>query len=128
MATGRIVFFAVLPAVLAGCSATPLLPGDASALARGLPEGVRMTDYVERGPLGRKITVGTKLVSLGAHPGPDGKLLDRSGRLITFFHHYDGGSPPTEAMQRAWAEQLAELKRTSTVIEILRDPDLPLPQ
>jgi hypothetical protein len=128
MPTGRIVFLAVLLPVLAGCSAAPLLPGDGSALTRGLPDGVRMTDYVERDPLGRKITVGAKLVSLGAHPGPDGKLIDRSGRPITFFRLYDGGTPPTEAMQRAWAEEFAELKRTSTVIEIYRDPDLPLPQ
>ena len=128
MPTGRIVFLAVLLPVLAGCSAAPLLPGDGSALTRGLPDGVRMTDYVERGPLGRKITVGTKLVSLGAHPGPDGKLLDRSGRLITFFRLYDGGAPPTEAMLREEREQLAELQRTSTVIVICHDPDLPLPQ
>jgi hypothetical protein len=127
MTIGRSVLSAVLMTVLAGCSAAPLVPSSSSSLTRSLPEGIRMTDYVGRGPLGRKVTVGVTLASLGAHTGSDGKLVDRSGRPITFFRHYDGGMPPTEAMMRDMAEQLAELRRTSTVIEIHRDPDLPPP-
>ena len=128
MPTGRITPLAVVVMLLTGCALTPLVSGDHSSIARALPDGTRMSDYVERGPLGGNVTVRMKLASLGAHTGTDGKLYDRSGRPITFFHHFQGGNPPPMAIQLAWHEQLAELKRTSTVIEIHRDHHLPSPE
>ena len=125
MPISRMTPLAVVVPLLIGCTLAPLVPGDRSPVARALPEGMRMSDYVERGPLGGTITVRMKLASLGAHTSPDGKLYDRSGRPITFFHHYQGGARIADAMLREWYEQLEELKRTSTVIEIHRDHRLP---
>jgi hypothetical protein len=111
----------------AGCSLSPFYLANLPAITRRLPDGIHMDDYVGRDAFGRKVTVGMKLARLGAHPGPDGKLYDLSGRQIQFFRHYDGGmQPPPGTLENAQRE-LEQLKKTCTVIEILHDPDLPLP-
>jgi hypothetical protein len=127
MFVSRVIPPAVLLPALAGCALSPAYLVSRSSIAQHLPDGVRMDDFVERGPLGRKITVGEKLAQVGAAPGPDGKLYDHSGKRVEFFRYYDGGAPPPPGMLEAAERQLAELKKTCTVIEILHDPDLPSP-
>jgi hypothetical protein len=117
----------LLMLALAGCSLSPVYLMERPLIARCLPPGVRMDDFVERGPLGMKVTVAEKLARLGAVPGWDGNLYDLSGKRIEFFRHYDGGSPPPPGMLEESWRHLEELKKTCTVIEICRDPDLPLP-
>jgi hypothetical protein len=116
----------LLPA-LAGCAMSPANLVNRPAIGRCLPSGVRFEDYAGRGPFGTKLTVGDELARVGAAPGADGKLYDRSGRRIEFFKHYDGGMPPPEGMREAAERHLEELKKTCTVIQINRDPDLPPP-
>jgi hypothetical protein len=115
----------LLLSVLSGCSLSPVYLLERPVIARCLPDGVRMDDFVERGPFGIKITVAEKLAQLGAIPGWDGKLYDITGRRIEFFRHYDGGQP-LPGMEES-RRHLEELKKTCTVIEICRDPDLPPP-
>lgn len=124
---------------LAGCVLSPshpdngtrpvhgLHPGVAANLARHLPGGVSINDFVERDASGRKVTVGVKLVRLGALPGVDGKLYDASGRPVEFWRHYAGGADPGPEFFERQGERLAELKRTATVVEISHDPELPMP-
>lgn len=123
----RIALRALLvPFILAGCISLV----DRPALAGKLPDNVRMDDFVDKDWMGRKITVGMKLARLGAYSGPDGKLYDRSGRRIEFFRHYEYGGaqhPNEDETIRESLRRLEELKKTCTVIEISRDPDLPLP-
>jgi hypothetical protein len=127
MRASRLAPAALLVFLLAGCSLSPAFLVDRPAIARCLPDGVRMDDFVERGPAGLKITVGEKLARIGATPGRDGKLCDRSGRRIEFFQHYQGGMPLPAGMMEEAQRHLEELKKTCTVIEIRRDPDLPPP-
>jgi hypothetical protein len=96
-------------------------------LARCLPDGVRMDDFVEVDRLGLRVSVAGKLARLGAYAGPDGKLYDRGGRPIAFWRHYDGGMCPPAGRLEAAADRLKELKRTHTVIEMFHDPRAPLP-
>jgi hypothetical protein len=112
----------------AACSLSPFYLVNLPAITRCLPEGIHMSDFVERDAFGVKVTVGMKLARLGAHPGPDGKIYDLSGRQIEFFRHYDGGMSPGEEILASADRHLKELKKTYTVIEILRDPDLPPPE
>jgi hypothetical protein len=118
----------VVPFLLTGCLLSPAYLVNRSELARSLPDNVKMDDFVEKDWAGRKITVGMKLARLGAYSGPDGKLYDRTGRQIEFFRHYDGGMPPPPGLLEEGYRRLDELKRTCTVIEIFRDPDLPPPE
>jgi hypothetical protein len=127
MLAPRINATAALLLFLASCALSPVHLVNRPAIARCLPEGIRMEDYVERGPAGMKVTVEEKLARLGASPGPDGHLYDRDGRRIEFFRHYDGGAQPLPGMLEEGWRRLRELKKTCTVIEICHDPGLPLP-
>jgi hypothetical protein len=122
------LFLLLLPAaLLGGCTLSPLYLANYPALARCLPEGVSMDDYVERDVTGGKVTVAMKLARLGAYPGKDGKIYDLSGQRIEFFRNEYGGAPlPAEVYQQA-ERHLQELKKQFRVIEIRRDPDLPPP-
>ena len=125
--TRPVVWGTFLPLLLVGCSLSPVYLVNRPAMARCLPDGISMNDFVEQDWTGLKVTVGMKLARLGAYPGSDGKLYDLSGRRIEFFRHYDGGvDPGMEFIQQA-SQRLEELKKTATVIEIRRDPDWPLP-
>jgi hypothetical protein len=116
----------LLSAVLAsGCALSPLHLINRPAIEKALPANVKLSDYVERGAFG-KITVGEKLARIGAHV-KDGKLYDMGGRPIEFFKHYDGGMQPPEGWLERMDAELEKLKKTHTVIEIYRDPDLPPP-
>jgi hypothetical protein len=128
MRTARLIPLLLIPAwLLTGCLLSPVYLANRPALARCLPDGVTMDDFVERDVAGLKVTVGMKLARLGAHPGRDGNLYDLSGRRIAFFRHYDGGMPPPDGLLEQAEQHLQELKKTCTVIEIRRDPNLPPP-
>src|SRR5262249_11831423 len=92
------------------------------ALERCLPDGVKMTDYVETDAFGVRVSVGRKLARLGAIPTPGGKLYDILGREIAFFRHYDGGPNPGGEFLRPAAERLRQVKERCPGIEIRRDP------
>jgi hypothetical protein len=113
--------------LLTGCCLNPVYVVERPAIERALPDGVRMSDYVGKDVTGLKMTVGMKLARLGAHLGTDGKLYDLGGKPIDFFRHYDGGADPGPDFFERGAKHLEELKKTCTVIEILHDPDSPLP-
>jgi hypothetical protein len=117
----------VSASLLAGCALSPVYLANYSELAHRLPDGVSMNDFVERDVTGVKVTVGMKLARLGAYPGRDGKIYDWSGQRIEFFRHYDGGMQPPDFVLEHAERHLQELKKTSRVIEIFRDPDLPHP-
>jgi hypothetical protein len=119
---------ALLLAILAGCSLSPVALLERPLLAHCLPDGIRMNDFVEVGPLGMRVTVAEKLARLGAIPGWDGKLYDLSGKRIEFWHHRGGGANIGDDIRQEDWRHLEELKKTCTVIEILGDPRLPPPQ
>jgi hypothetical protein len=131
MLSVRIILQTLLfPFLLTGCLLSPSYLVNGPELARSLPNSVKMDDYVEKDWTGRKVTVGMKLARLGAYCGQDGKLYDRSGRRIEFFRHYEYGGaqhPNEDEILRESLRRLEELKKTCTVIEISRDPDLPPP-
>jgi hypothetical protein len=116
----------LLAVVVPGCMLSPVHLVNRPSISRVMPAGVQFGDYVEHGPLGHKVTVEEKLARLGAHVR-DGKLYDVTGRPITFFRHYDGGMQPPAGMLEQMDAELKRLKKDHTVIEIYRDPDLPLP-
>src|SRR5437660_161989 len=59
---------------VAGCSFSPVYLAERPFLGMQLPKGISMSDYVESGPFGTRITVAEKLAWLGARPGLDGKI------------------------------------------------------
>ena len=113
--------------VSAGCALSPLHLVQRPQLARCLPDGILMGDYVETDQLGMRVTVGMKLARLGAYAGPDGKLYDSHGRPIEFCRP-PGGMQFARDVEAEIDARLAKLKETHTVIQMLHDPRQPLPQ
>jgi hypothetical protein len=106
---------------------SPVYLANRPELIKSLPTGITIDDFVEVDSHGWRVTVGMKLARLGAYVDHDGKIRDRSGRRIEFFRHYDGGMPPPPLLMEAMSRSLHELKQSSTVIEMYRDPALPGP-
>lgn len=84
-----------------------------------LPKDVGTDDLVEYGAGSKtaKVTVGKKLSELKARCSK-GKLRDRKGREIRFFHISCWGNPPPDYLeiQRQEQAELAKLKLRYTVI------------
>jgi hypothetical protein len=113
--------------VSAGCALSPLYLAQRPQLARCLPDGIKMSDYVETDNLGMRVDVGMKLARLGAYAGPDGKLYDCHERPIEFCRPRGGMQFPSD-VEAEMDARLAKLKETHTVIQMLHDPRQPLPQ
>ena len=89
-----------------------------------LPKDVGADDIVEYGTGSKtKVTVGKKLSEMKARCHK-GKLLDRKGREIRFFHISCWGNPPPDYLeiQRQEQTQLAKLKQRHTVIVLGCNP------
>jgi hypothetical protein len=90
-----------------------------------LPKDVGAGDLVEYGAGSKtaKVTVGKKLSEMKARCSK-GKLLDRKGREIRFFHISCWGNPPPNYLeiQREEQTELAKLKQRFTVIVLGCDP------
>jgi hypothetical protein len=109
-----------LPVCLAGCAATPVDLALRPVLARRLPPGIHMADYVQTDASGHRVTVADKLARLGACPGQDGKIYDSRRREIQFWRHPAG--PVTPEAKAEADRELQALKRRCTVIEVLPEP------
>ena len=91
---------------------------------RCLPKDVGTDDIVEHEPGSKtKVTVGRKLGAMNARCHK-GKLLDRKGREIRFFHISCWGNPPPDYLeiQRREQAELAKLKQRYTMIVLGCDP------
>ena len=89
-----------------------------------LPKDVGTDDIVEhRTGSKTKVTVGRKLGEMKGRCHK-GKLLDRKGREIRFFHISCWGNPPPDYLeiQRQEQAELAKLKLRYTVIVLGCDP------
>ena len=118
---------ATVALMFAGCALSPLYLAQRPQVAKCLPDGIQMSDYVETDNLGMRVTVGMKLARLGAYAGPDGKLYDCHDRPIEFCLPPGGMQLSREAEAETDA-RLAALQKTHTVIQMLHDPRQPLPQ
>jgi hypothetical protein len=121
----------VFPAVLVmGCSSagtsSPRAP-DRAAMERALPQGVAMSDFVEMGANGRRVTVGDKLAEIKAVVGQDGKLYDDAGKPIEFYREQVFGMDPGPDYYRRQQELLDKMKERARVIEMAWDPDIAPP-
>jgi hypothetical protein len=85
--------------LFAGCTLSPRYLVERPQLARCLPDGIQMSDYVETDNLGMRVTVATKLARLGAYAGSDGKLYDFRGRPIEFCLPQAACSDPVRKRQ-----------------------------
>jgi hypothetical protein len=112
--------------LMVGCALSPVYLANRSSMERCLPSGVTMDTYVDRDWTGLKVNVGMKLARLGAY-ARDGQLYDGLGRPIEFYSHDRGGAPMAAEVEQHAYDHLQELKKTHTVIEMFRDPDLPPP-
>ncbi len=117
----------------AGCAHCPIFQLDRPELERRLPDGISMSDFVERDWSGYPVTVDEKLARLGAYVSEDGKMRDGAGRPIEFFRHFDGGMSPGPDFLARHHERLTQLQQKQrrgecTLIEITRDPWLPGPR
>jgi hypothetical protein len=121
----RLVAAAAL--MFTGCALSPVYLAERPQLARCLPDGIRMDEYVETDRLGLRVTVGMKLARLGAYADTDGKLHDGQGRPIEFCRPSGGMQLPADVEAEGRA-RLAELAKTHTIIQMLHDPREPLPQ
>ncbi len=93
-----------------------------------LPTEIKLTDIVsaqlvEKGV--KKISVAEKLTEMKAHC-EKGKLLDKNGKEI-YFYHLVGcwGNPPPDYLEilAKQREELEELKKKYTVIEMTCNPE-----
>jgi len=121
----RLVGF-LLPLIvgMGGCAFNPIYLAERPFLAKQLPQGISMSDYVEPGPFGTRITVAEKLAWLGARPGLDGKIHDLLGNEVAFWPDYSTGADPGSEFWRRRHEALEELRKRCRVIEMERDPRL----
>jgi len=122
----------------ASCSTAPVNPAPLSAAERELASRLPacyatgsvpalwlgMSSFVEMDDGGHEVTVREKLAKLGAYPGIDGKIYDRSGREIRFWLAPAWGTAPPANYQ---ADDLKELQKNYTVIILGNDPRLPGP-
>jgi hypothetical protein len=122
----RYRLLATVVLLCAGCTLSPLYLVERPQLARCLPDGIQMIDYVETDNLGMRVTVGMKLARLGAYAGPDGKLYDLHGRPIEFCRP-PGGMQHSREVEAKINAELEERKKTHTIIQMLHDPRQPLP-
>jgi hypothetical protein len=107
--------------MFAGCALSPFYLARQPQLASCLPDGIRMSDYVETDNLGMRVSVGMKLARLGAYAGTDGQLYDRDGRPIA-FRGPPGGMPLPSKVEAEMETRLAEERKTHTIIQMLHDP------
>jgi hypothetical protein len=108
---------------LAGCTMSPLYQYELPGLERSMPSDVAMTDFVDYDWMGYRVTVEEKLARLGAYSDAPGVIRDGTGKEIRFYRHNELGTPPYSASNPPPPDQLPELKKRFTVIEIKRDPD-----
>jgi hypothetical protein len=104
--------------VLAGCTMSPLYLYEKPGLERSLPNGVAMTDYVEHDWTGYRVTVEEKLARLGAYSDAPGVIRDGTGKEIRFYNHKDSAAHPDPAFNPPPPDELPELKKRFTLIEI----------
>jgi hypothetical protein len=113
---------------VSGCAVNPVYLAERPLLTQQLPQGISMSDYVEPGPFGTRITVAEKLAWLGARPGVDGKIHDLMGNEIAFWPDQSTGIDPGPEFCQRQEEALDELRKRCRVIIMQRDPRLPLVQ
>jgi hypothetical protein len=143
-----------LPFLLIGCKPTPvnllepdiqfdrdryevakgLSPADREAITKCLPSGIRLDTIASAYGPEDKITVEQELAKLGAIAGKDGKLHDKSGREIAFYHEpAEQGTPWGPDHLKTWNEESGqvpeeELRKKYTVITLTGNPSgIPVP-
>jgi hypothetical protein len=126
------LFFAVMMGNTA-CLPPPT-PPVISNLSRCLPPNVKLTDIVSaelisfsvaKGYNVKKVTVGQKLTELKASCTASGKLVDSTGREISFYHVTGcWGNPPVNyvAILAKQRQELEQLRQHYTVIEMTCNP------
>jgi hypothetical protein len=103
-----------------------------AAIAQQLPANIQLDTVVEASFDGRsKVTVEDRLVQVGAKLDAQGKLQDKAGNPIEFFALTGcWGNPPINYAEVLGEQdrQLAELRRTKTVITLTCNPGgIPIP-
>ena len=116
-----VLHFLVLILIMSGCAYNPIYLAERPFLAQQLPQGISMTDFVEPGPFGTRITVAEKLAWLGARPGLDGKIRDFTGQEIAFWQDRPSGADPGPEVTRAKYEALENLQKRYRVIIMEHD-------